>query len=40
MVSQETWSAVDAYFGEHFIPTDAALEEALRASAAAGLPEI
>lgn len=39
-MSQETWSAVDAYLGDHFIPTDPALDQALRASAAAGLPEI
>jgi predicted O-methyltransferase YrrM len=37
-VSEETWSAVDRYFGDLLLPPDAALDEALSASAAAGLP--
>jgi len=36
----QTWSAVDAYIVDHLVPSDAALDEALRASAAAGLPSI
>ncbi|MDP9013310.1 MAG: O-methyltransferase [Pseudomonadota bacterium] len=39
-MNDKTWSAVDAYFEEHLIPADAALEAALRASEAAGLPSI
>jgi len=39
-VTEEDWSAVDAFFEEKLLPPDAVLEEALRASAAAGLPDI
>jgi predicted O-methyltransferase YrrM len=39
-MSQEQWSAVDAYLTEILVGADAALEEALRASDAAGLPAI
>jgi len=37
-MSQETWSAVDAYFSDRLVPTDDALEQALSSSAEAGLP--
>lgn len=36
----EQWTAVDAYFEDTFIPPDAALEAALNASDAAGLPAL
>lgn len=39
-MSHETWDAVDAYFTGMLVRQDAALEEALRASEAAGLPAI
>ena len=39
-MSQLVWSAVDEYFAEALIPYDAALEGALQASDAAGLPKI
>jgi predicted O-methyltransferase YrrM len=39
-MSQELWSAVDQYIGDRLIPADAALEDALRDSEAAGLPAI
>jgi predicted O-methyltransferase YrrM len=39
-MSQEQWSAVDAYFSELFIPPDAALDAALAASDSAGLPQM
>jgi predicted O-methyltransferase YrrM len=39
-MTQELWSQVDAYLGEVFIPADPALDAALKASQAAGLPEI
>jgi predicted O-methyltransferase YrrM len=39
-VSQELWTAVDRYFGDLLVPADAALEAALEASTAAGLPAI
>jgi predicted O-methyltransferase YrrM len=39
-MSDKTWSAVDAYFEEQLIPADPALEAALQASEAAGLPSI
>jgi predicted O-methyltransferase YrrM len=39
-VMQEQWTAVDRYLTELFVPHDAALEAALRESAAAGLPPI
>jgi predicted O-methyltransferase YrrM len=38
-MSQETWSAVDAYFCDRLIPADPTLEAALRESNAAGLPQ-
>ena len=39
-MSQEQWSAVDAYLAGLLIPADPILEAALTASAAAGLPAI
>jgi predicted O-methyltransferase YrrM len=39
-MSQDQWAAVDHYITEQLLPPDAALDEALRASAAAGLPSI
>lgn len=39
-MSIEVWSAVDEYFNGLLVGSDPALEEALRASAAAGLPAI
>jgi predicted O-methyltransferase YrrM len=39
-MSQEIWSAVDAYFGGCLMPNDAALDAAAKASATAGLPPI
>jgi predicted O-methyltransferase YrrM len=39
-MSEDTWVAVDEYFEEQLIGKDAALESALTASAAAGLPSI
>jgi predicted O-methyltransferase YrrM len=39
-MSAETWSAVDRYINDLFVPHDPALAAALEASAAAGLPEI
>ena len=36
----ETWTAVDRYLTDLFVPPDAALDAALEASAAAGLPDI
>jgi predicted O-methyltransferase YrrM len=39
-MSDKTWSAVEAYFEEQLIPSDPALEAALQASHAAGLPSI
>ncbi|MGA2562864.1 MAG: O-methyltransferase [Steroidobacteraceae bacterium] len=39
-MKQDTWGAVDEYFEEQLIGKDAALESALAASAAAGLPSI
>lgn len=39
-MSQERWSAVDAYFGETLIGPDATLDRALETSRKAGLPEI
>ena len=38
-MSQETWSAVDAYFSDRLVPIDHALDNALRDSDAAGLPQ-
>jgi len=39
-MSQERWSAVDRYIVERLLPYDAALDAALEASVAAGLPSI
>ena len=39
-MSEDTWVAVDEYFEEQLIGKDPALESALAASAAAGLPSI
>jgi len=39
-MSAEQWTAVDQYLTDLMVPPDAALDEALRASAAAGLPNI
>jgi predicted O-methyltransferase YrrM len=39
-MTQEQWTAVDRYLVELLVPPDPALDEALRASAAAGLPSI
>jgi predicted O-methyltransferase YrrM len=39
-VSQERWSAVDAYLDDLLVPADPVLESALRACAEAGLPPI
>jgi predicted O-methyltransferase YrrM len=39
-VSQELWTSVDRYLEGQLIPPDEARDAALRASAAAGLPEI
>jgi len=36
----KTWTAVDRYLTDLFVPPDAALDAALAASAAAGLPDI
>jgi predicted O-methyltransferase YrrM len=40
IMTEELWTAVDRYLGELLAPADPALEEALAASAAAGLPAI
>lgn len=39
-MTQDRWSAVDEYLCEQLVPADEVLESALRAIAAAGLPEI
>jgi predicted O-methyltransferase YrrM len=39
-MTEELWTAVDRYFGDLLVPADPALEVALTASAAAGLPAI
>jgi predicted O-methyltransferase YrrM len=39
-MTQELWSAVDRYICDHLLPDDPALDAALRASDAAGLPPI
>jgi predicted O-methyltransferase YrrM len=39
-VAQPKWKAVDRYFGDLLLPSDAELEAALRANHAAGLPAI
>jgi predicted O-methyltransferase YrrM len=40
MMAKEQWTAVDRYFTDLLVPPDPALDEALRSSTAAGLPEI
>lgn len=37
---QNTWTTVDSYFTDHLVPTDDALESALKASDEGGLPAI
>src|SRR5437868_1418660 len=39
-MAQEQWTAVDRYITDLLVPTDPALDAALQASAAAGLPQI
>jgi predicted O-methyltransferase YrrM len=39
-MSQDLWNAVDRYINDQLVPSDAALEAALAASAEAGLPAI
>jgi predicted O-methyltransferase YrrM len=39
-MNQEQWTAVDRYFTDLLVPPDAALEAALQASTAAGLPPL
>lgn len=39
-MNQETWTAVDCYLADLFVPSDPALDAALAASVAAGLPPI
>jgi len=39
-VTADPWSAVDAYLEEKLVPVDPVLEETLRRSTAAGLPDI
>jgi predicted O-methyltransferase YrrM len=39
-MTEDQWTAVDRYFSESLLPNDAALEHALEAAAAAGLPAI
>jgi predicted O-methyltransferase YrrM len=39
-MSQDQWTAVDDYFTDLFVPSDPALDAALQASTAAGLPSI
>ncbi len=39
-MANETWTAVDRYLTDLFVPPDAALDAALEASVAAGLPDI
>src|SRR5688572_29403357 len=39
-MSQGTWTAVDRYFTETFVPTDDALDAALKATRDAGMPAI
>jgi predicted O-methyltransferase YrrM len=39
-MTQSLWTAVDRYFAEHLIPPDSALDAALEACRAAGLPEV
>ncbi len=40
MTSERRWSEVDSYFAETLIGSNTALDEALAANAAAGLPSI
>jgi predicted O-methyltransferase YrrM len=40
IMTEELWTAVDRYLGDLLAPADPALEAALAASAAAGLPAI
>ena len=40
MTSERRWSEVDSYFAKTLIGSDPALDEALAANAAAGLPSI
>jgi len=39
-MNQETWTAVDRYLADLFVPSDPVLDAALEASVAAGLPSI
>jgi predicted O-methyltransferase YrrM len=39
-MTQELWTAIDRYIGDHLLPEDPVLDAALAACAAAGLPEI
>ncbi|HEX6532980.1 MAG TPA: O-methyltransferase [Gemmatimonadaceae bacterium] len=39
-MTQDVWTAVDDYFGSLLLPPDEALDKALEAAAAAGLPSI
>src|SRR5262249_35066845 len=39
-MSQDQWTAVDRYITDLFVPADSALDAALAASSAAGLPSI
>jgi predicted O-methyltransferase YrrM len=39
-MSQQQWTAVDRYFTDTFVPTDAALDAALQATEDAGIPAI
>lgn len=39
-MSQKRWTAVDRYITEKLVPSDSALDETLRANAAAGLPSL
>jgi hypothetical protein len=40
LTNKRNWSEVDSYFARTLIGSDSALEEALAANAAAGLPSI
>ncbi len=39
-MTEQLWTKVDCYFADMLAPSDAALDAALEASAAAGLPTI
>src|SRR5271157_3035743 len=39
-MTQDVWTAVDKYIADLLVPPDPALEAALQASSAAGLPQI